>query len=66
MAIRNGTKAGPDFSYGGPLTEIALLGVIAIKMGGQKLQWDGPRGRFLNCPQANAFLDPPSRHGWAL
>ncbi len=66
LAIRNGTKAGSDFSYGGPLTEIALLGVIAIKMGGQKLQWDGPRGRFLNCPQANAFLDPPSRHGWAL
>ena len=33
-AIRNGTKAGSDFSYGGPLTEIAMLGVIAIKLPG--------------------------------
>ena len=39
-AIRNGGKAGSDFSYGGPLTEIAMLGVIAIKLPGTKLEWD--------------------------
>jgi predicted dehydrogenase len=39
QAIRNGTKAGSDFSYGGPLTEVALLGVIAIKLA-VKLEWD--------------------------
>ncbi len=31
-AIRNGGKAGSDFAYGGPLTEIAMLGVVAIKL----------------------------------
>jgi len=66
QAIRQGTKAGSDFSYGGPLTEIALLGIIAIKMGGKKLEWDGRRGRFLNSPEANQFLNPPCRVGWSL
>jgi predicted dehydrogenase len=66
QAIRNGTKAGSDFSYGGPLTEIALLGVIAIKMAGTKLEWDSSRLRFKNCPEANQFINPPYRKGWSL
>ncbi len=65
-AIRNGTKAGSDFSYGGPLTELALLGIIAVKLTGTRLEWDGARGRFRNCTEANAFLNPPYRQGWAL
>ena len=66
QAIRNGTKAGSDFSYGGPLTEIALLGVIAIKMPGVKLEWDAPKMRFTNSPEANQFINPPYRSGWSL
>jgi predicted dehydrogenase len=65
-AIREGRKAGSDFSYGGPLTEIALLGVIALKMPGMKLEWDGPNARFTNCEEANQYLDPPYRAGWTL
>lgn len=66
QAIRNGAAAGSDFSYGGPLTEIALLGVIAIKVAGAKLEWDAAQMRFTNCTQANQFLDPPYRTGWRL
>ncbi len=66
QAIRSGGKAGSDFSYGGPLTEIALLGVIAIKMLGTKLEWDAERMQFTNCPEANTLLDPPYRTGWSL
>ncbi|MFA5191631.1 MAG: Gfo/Idh/MocA family oxidoreductase [Verrucomicrobiia bacterium] len=65
-AIRAGRKAGSDFSYGGPLTELALLGIISIKMGGQKLEWDAEKMRFTNCPEANSFLNPPYRSGWEL
>ncbi|MHB1033557.1 MAG: Gfo/Idh/MocA family protein [Pirellulales bacterium] len=65
-AIRNGTKAGSDFSYGGPLTEIAMLGVIAIKLAGTKLEWDGPNMRFTNSAEANAFVNMPYRQGWTL
>jgi len=66
QAIRNGTRAGSDFSYGGPLTELALVGIVAIKMAGTKLEWDAPAMRFPNCPQANSFLNPPYRQGWKL
>jgi predicted dehydrogenase len=66
QAIREGKKAGSDFSYGGPLTEIALLGVIALKMPGTKLQWDAPNMRFTNSDEANQHLNPPYRQGWSL
>ncbi len=65
-AIREGRKAGSDFSYGGPLTEIAMLGVIALKMPGTKLEWDAQAVRFTNCDEANQFLNPPYRQGWTL
>jgi predicted dehydrogenase len=65
-AIRNGTKAGSDFSYGGPLTELAMLGVIAIKMAGTKLEWDAANMRFTNSAEANQYVNPPSRPGWEL
>jgi hypothetical protein len=66
QAIREGRKAGSDFSYGGPLSELAMLGVIAIKLPGVKLEWDAAQTRFTNCPEANAFVNPPYREGWKL
>lgn len=66
QAIRNGTRAGSDFAYGGPLTELAMLGVVAIKLAGTKLEWDGVNQRFTNVTEANRHLDPPYRAGWKL
>ncbi len=65
-AIKNGARAGSNFDYGGPLTEIALLGVIATRMLGQKLEWDSQNMRFTNCLEANEFINPPYRRGWTL
>jgi predicted dehydrogenase len=65
-AIREGGRAGSDFSYGGPLTELAMLGVIAIKLPGVKLAWDAVATRFTNCDEANQHLNPPYRRGWSL
>lgn len=65
-AIRNNRKAGSDFSYGGPLTEIAMLGVIAIKHPGETLEWDATATRFKNSASANALIEPPYRQGWTL
>ncbi|MFZ2147809.1 MAG: Gfo/Idh/MocA family oxidoreductase [Sedimentisphaerales bacterium] len=65
-AIKNNTQAGSNFDYGGPLTELALLGIIATKMLGRKLQWDGENMRFTNCDEANQFINPPYREGWTL
>jgi len=65
-AIREGRAAGSDFEYGGRLTEIALLGVIALKMPGTKLEWDSGAMKFTNSAEANQHIDPPYRAGWTL
>jgi len=65
-AIKNGGKPGSNFDYGGPLTELARLGIIAMQMLGQKLEWDSENMRFTNCQEANRFINPPSRQGWTL
>jgi predicted dehydrogenase len=65
-AIREGRKAGSDFSYGGPLTEIAMLGVVALKLPSTKLEWDAANMRFTNSDEANQHVNPPYRQGWTL
>ncbi len=66
-AIRTGRKAGSDFArYGGPLTEIPMLGVIAIKLPGTKLEWDAAKMQFVNNAEANALVNPALRAGWTL
>lgn len=63
---KSGKPAGSHFDYGGPLTEVALLGVIAIMLKGQKLTWDGANGTFKNNDAANRLLKPLFRDGWTL
>lgn len=64
-AVREGRKAGSDFAeYGGPLTEIAMLGIISMNFPGRKLTWDAEKVRFTDCKEANRYIDPPYRDGW--
>jgi len=65
-AIRNGRKAGSNFGYGGPLTQVALLGLIALRFPGQTLKWDDQAMRFTNNDAANAYVNPAYRPGWKL
>jgi predicted dehydrogenase len=65
-AIRTGRPAGSNFAYGGPLTQAALLGAIAIRFPGQQLAWDDKAARFTNHQDANAWVNPPYREGWRL
>ena len=58
-------RPGSDFSYGGPLTELAMLGVIALKMPGTKLAWDAAATRFTNSDEANQHVNPPYRRAGA-
>ena len=64
-------KAGkPDmcyskFSVGAQLTEIMLLGCVALRAG-QKIEWDGPNMRATNCPEAAQFVKRENRSGWVL
>jgi hypothetical protein len=63
-AIRSGREAGSNFGYGGPLTEIGLLGLIALRFPGQKLEWDGAGMRFTNHTEANQYVRSKYRAGW--
>lgn len=65
-AVKNNRPAGSNFDYGGPLTELAQLGIIATKMLGRKLKWDSENMRFTNFDEANQYINPLSRKGWAL
>ena len=65
-AIKTGGQAGSNFDYGGPLTELARLGIIAMQRLGEKLEWDGKNMRFTNSSEANELINPPSRTGWEL
>lgn len=65
-AIREDRPADSDFAVGGPLTEIALLGVIAIRFAGQKLQYDATKMRFTNSDAATKLLTPDFREGWRM
>jgi predicted dehydrogenase len=63
-SCKSGKPAGSHFGYGGPLTEIALVGNIASLFPGQKLERDGRVGKFTNFPEANQHLKPEFRLGW--
>ena len=65
-AIRTGRQAGSNFDYGGPLTQVALLGLVAIRFPGQTLRWDDKAIRFTNNEAANAHLRTSYRAGWSL
>jgi predicted dehydrogenase len=64
-ACKGGQKAGANFDYGGPLTEVVLLGNVAIRTG-KKLDWDGPNMKVTNVPEANEYLHRPYCGGWSL
>jgi predicted dehydrogenase len=64
-ACKGGPKPLANFDYSGPLTEIVLLGNIAIRTG-KKLDWDGPNMRVTNLPEANEYLHRRYRKGWTL
>ncbi len=65
-AIREGRQSSSPFEYGGRLSEIGLLGVIAQLFPGQTLQYDEQAMRFTNNEAATALLNPPYRAGWSL
>jgi len=55
-----------NFDYAGMLTEFILLGNVAIKAQGKKLDWDGPNLKITNAPEANNYLKMEYRKGWTL
>ncbi len=65
-AIRIGRGSNNPFETAGLVAETAVLGAIAIRHPGVRLEWDRDAMRFTNSEAANAMLTPEYRRGYAL
>jgi len=66
LACKGAKPASANFNYGGPLTEMALLGVLAIRNQNRKLIWDVKNMRITNNKEADKYVKPQFRDGWTL
>jgi len=66
--IKNGTPTLSNFDYAAKLTEMMLLGNIAIRLAHKNtaLKYDGAKMAFTNMPEANPYLTREYRAGWNL
>ncbi len=63
--MREGTPAYSNFDIAAYLTEIILLGCVALRVGeGRRMEWDGPNMRSPNVPEAAQFVSRQNRKGW--
>ena len=66
LAIKNG-KAFPfmsQFDYSVPLTELCLIGGLAMRVGG-KIEWDSKKLQVVGMPEAARFIKRAAyRKGW--
>ena len=71
-ACKGGEPAGSNFDVSGPLTEVVLLGNIALRTEqtlyekGLKLTYDGPGMKVTNLPEADKYIRREYRDGWSL
>lgn len=65
--MQDGTPAYSNFDTAAYLTEIILLGCIALRVGeGRRMEWDGPNMRSINIPEASRFVKREARPGWEV
>ena len=63
--MKDGTPAYSNFDISAYLTEIILLGCIALRVGeGRRMEWDGPNMTSTNLPEAARFIRRQNRTGW--
>ena len=65
-ACKEGTPTMSNFGFAGPLTQVCLLGVLSVRLGGKKLLWDAANGLISNDEEANQLLHYEYRQGWDL
>jgi hypothetical protein len=65
--IRGGAPSYSNFDIAAYLTEIILLGCVALRVGpGKKMQWDGPNMISPSHPEAAQYVKRANRHGWVV
>ena len=65
-AFKNKTQSPGSFLYAAPVTETILLGAVALRSAGKKLDYDSQNMKITNVPDANKYLVREYRKGWEL
>jgi hypothetical protein len=65
QACTGGEPATCAFDWAVPLTEMVLLGNIAIRTG-KRLEWDAAAMKFTHPAAANSYVEEPCHNGWSL
>jgi predicted dehydrogenase len=65
-ACRGGKRPTASFDYSGPMTETVLLGVLALRAPGTRLEWDHEHQKVSNAPELDQFIHIEYRKGWSL
>ena len=64
-AAKGTAEASCPFDYAARLTEVMLLGIVALRVG-KKIEYDGANMRVTNIAWANQFLNREYRPGWSM
>lgn len=64
-ACKGGPPASSQFEYGARITEIVLLGNVALRVG-KRIYWDAANMKARNAPEADSFVKEPYRRGWEI
>lgn len=64
-AAKGGKPAGANFEYGCPVTELVLLGNIAVRTQ-EILEWDYDNMHISNSSKANEMIKEEYHNGWTL
>ena len=64
-ACKGGPAPGSNFGYGAALTEVGLLGLVAMRVG-KRIYWDAKSMKFTNAPEADKYLKENYRPGWEV
>ena len=64
-AAKGKGQASTPIEYAAKLTEVMLLGVVALRAG-TKIHYDAANMQITNAPEANQFLSREYRSGWSL
>jgi len=63
---KNGGKTQAAFDYAGPLSEMVLLGTVALRFPDRPLTWDATAMKVTNIPEANRYVRRTYRRGWQV
>ncbi|HYK91768.1 MAG TPA: Gfo/Idh/MocA family oxidoreductase [Acidobacteriota bacterium] len=64
-ACKGGKPSSAEFQYSAALTEIGLLGLVAMRLR-KKMNWDAAGMKATNAPEAEKYLKEGYRKGWEI